>query len=132
SLAGGRGAAGRTCLRASDGLAQEDAGATPNHIVRGHAFRQTYQLSCEQCHCIQTLYPVTLSEGGRSRSEWPSESTRPYFPPMPNERRTYCAYIMGSLSGTLYIVMTGNLHKRVFEHKFCRIEGCWPTYQVER
>jgi len=30
---------------------------------------------------------------------------------MPKERRTYCAYIMGSLSGTLYIGMTGNLHK---------------------
>jgi putative endonuclease len=51
---------------------------------------------------------------------------------MPNERRTYCVYIMGSLSGTLYIGMTGNLHKRVFEHKFHRIEGFTDKYQVER
>jgi putative endonuclease len=39
---------------------------------------------------------------------------------------------MGSLSGTLYIGMTGNLHKRVFEHKFHRIEGFTDKYQVER
>jgi len=41
-------------------------------------------------------------------------------------------YIVGSLSGTLYIGMTGNLHKRVFEHKFHRIEGLTDKYQVER
>ncbi len=51
---------------------------------------------------------------------------------MPKERRTYCAYIMGSLSGTLYIGMTGNLRKRVFEHKFHRMEGFTDKYQVER
>lgn len=51
---------------------------------------------------------------------------------MPHERKTYCAYIMGSLSGTLYIGITGNLHKRVFEHKFHRIEGFTDKYQVER
>src|SRR5260370_22835899 len=51
---------------------------------------------------------------------------------MHNERRTYCMYIMGSLSGTLYIGMTGNLQKRVFEHKFHRIEGFTDQYQVER
>ena len=28
--------------------------------------------------------------------------------------------------------MTGNLHKRVFEHKFHRIEGFTDKYQVER
>jgi putative endonuclease len=39
---------------------------------------------------------------------------------------------MGSLSGTLYIGMTGNLHKRVFEHRFHRIEGFTDKYQVER
>src|SRR4030081_952163 len=51
---------------------------------------------------------------------------------MPGERRTYCAYIMGSLSGTLYIGVTGNLHKRVFEHKLHRIEGFTDKYKVER
>lgn len=41
-------------------------------------------------------------------------------------------YIMGSLSGTLYIGVTGNLHKGVFEHKFHRIEGFTDKYRVER
>src|SRR5271154_5224436 len=56
----------------------------------------------------------------------------PLLPHMPRERRTYCVYIMGSLSGTLYIGMTGNLNKRVFEHKFHRIEGFTDKYEVER
>ena len=51
---------------------------------------------------------------------------------MPHERKTYSVYIMGSLSGTLYIGMTGNLHKRVFEHKFHRREGFTDKYGVER
>jgi len=51
---------------------------------------------------------------------------------MSRERKSYCVYIMGSLSGTLYIGMTGNLRRRVFEHKFHRIEGFTDKYRVER
>ncbi len=51
---------------------------------------------------------------------------------MPYERKTYSVYIMGSLSGTLYIGITGNLHKRAFEHKFHRLEGFTDQYDVER
>lgn len=51
---------------------------------------------------------------------------------MPRDHKTYSVYIMGSLSGTLYIGMTGNLRKRVFEHKFHRIEGFTDKYLVER
>ena len=43
------------------------------------------------------------------------------------DRRSYYVYIMASLSGTLYIGMTGNLEKRPFEHKFHRIEGFTMT-----
>ncbi|MGH9644613.1 MAG: GIY-YIG nuclease family protein [Terriglobales bacterium] len=39
---------------------------------------------------------------------------------------------MGSLSGTLYIGVTGNLHRRVSQHKFHRIEGFTDEYDVER
>jgi putative endonuclease len=48
------------------------------------------------------------------------------------ERRSYYVYIMASLSGTLYIGMTGNLEKRAFEHKFHRIEGFTDDYDIER
>src|SRR5450755_1235567 len=56
----------------------------------------------------------------------------PLLLPMPRERRNYCTYIMGSLSGTLYIGITGNLCKRIFDHKFHRSEGFTDKYQVER
>jgi putative endonuclease len=39
---------------------------------------------------------------------------------------------MGSTTGTLYIGLTGNLHKRVFEHKFHLREGFTDKYEVER
>ena len=44
----------------------------------------------------------------------------------------YSVYIIGSLSGTFYIGMTGNLHKRVFQHKFHRIDGFTDKYEVVR
>ena len=51
---------------------------------------------------------------------------------MTRERRSYCVYIMGSSSGTLYIGFTGNLHRRVFQHKFHQMEGFTNRYDVER
>ena len=48
------------------------------------------------------------------------------------KRKSYCVCIMGSLSGTLYIGVTGNLHKRAFEHKFHRRESFTDKYDVER
>jgi putative endonuclease len=51
---------------------------------------------------------------------------------MIRERKTYCVYILGSLSGTLYIVITSNLLKRVFQHKFHQIEGFTDRHNVER
>ena len=46
--------------------------------------------------------------------------------------RYYCVYIMGSLTGTLYIGVSGNLHKRVFQHKFHHFEGFTARYEVVR
>lgn len=46
--------------------------------------------------------------------------------------RYYCVYIMGSLTGTLYIGVSGNLHKRVFQHKFHHFEGFTARYDVVR
>src|SRR3954452_20910027 len=36
---------------------------------------------------------------------------------------SYCTYIMASRSRTLYIGVTGNLHQRVFEHKWKERDG---------
>ena len=46
--------------------------------------------------------------------------------------RYYCVYIMGSQTGTLYIGVSGNLHKRVFQHKFHPYEGFSSRYEVVR
>ena len=48
------------------------------------------------------------------------------------EPRSYCAYMMGSLSGTLYVGVTGNLHRRVFEHKSHQVLGFTDKYGVTR
>jgi len=53
-------------------------------------------------------------------------------PNMPRDPRYYSVYIMGSLSGTLYIGFSGNLHKRVFQHKFHHFEGFTDKYDVTR
>ena len=39
---------------------------------------------------------------------------------------------MGSFSDTLYIGMTNNLRKRIFRHRFHRIEGFTHHYDVVR
>jgi putative endonuclease len=39
---------------------------------------------------------------------------------------------MGSLSGTFYVGFSGNLHKRVFQHKFHHFEGFTEKYDVVR
>ena len=51
---------------------------------------------------------------------------------MSRDPKSYCVYIMGSLSGTLYIGFSGNLHKRVFQHKFHHFEGFTDKYDVIR
>ena len=47
------------------------------------------------------------------------------------EYRFY-TYIVGSLSGTLYIGMTNNLAKRVWQHKQHEIDGFTAKYKVDR
>jgi predicted GIY-YIG superfamily endonuclease len=58
----------------------------------------------------------------------------PTFPDhfLMRDPRYYCVYIMGSLTGTLYIGVSGNLHKRVFQHKFHHYEGFTARYEVVR
>jgi putative endonuclease len=46
--------------------------------------------------------------------------------------RTACVYIMGSQSGTLYIGVTNNLERRVWEHKHKVNEGFTSRYNVTK
>ena len=48
------------------------------------------------------------------------------------DRRSYCVYILGSLSGTLYIGFTGYLHRRIFQHKFRPFDGFTKQYGLDR
>jgi len=48
------------------------------------------------------------------------------------KERHYYVYILGSYSGTLYIGVTGNLRKRVWQHKEEAIEGFTKRYGITR
>jgi putative endonuclease len=48
------------------------------------------------------------------------------------QERTYCTYIAASRSHTLYIGVTGNLLKRIFQHKQKTFEGFAATYNCNR
>jgi putative endonuclease len=41
-------------------------------------------------------------------------------------------YILGSISGTLYVGMTNNLYRRIWQHKQHEIEGFTKEYGVDR
>lgn len=48
------------------------------------------------------------------------------------ERKTYFVYILGSLSGTLYIGVTSSPEKRVWQHKEHVMDGFTSRYEVDR
>jgi putative endonuclease len=48
------------------------------------------------------------------------------------DERVYCAYIVASRSHTLYIGVTGNLLKRIFEHKQRTHSGFSAKYNCNR
>ena len=46
--------------------------------------------------------------------------------------KTFYVYIKASYSGTLYVGMTNNIKKRVYEHKNHLISGFTDKYNVDR
>jgi len=50
----------------------------------------------------------------------------------PMHEGSYLTYIVASRSHTLYIGVTGNLHKRIFEHKWREHDGFTAKYNCDR
>jgi putative endonuclease len=50
----------------------------------------------------------------------------------PDRERFYYVYILGSISGTLYIGVTGSLRRRVWQHKQHASDGFTAQYDVSR
>jgi putative endonuclease len=48
------------------------------------------------------------------------------------KRRSYCVYILGSLSGTLYVGVTSRLDQRIFQHKQHTFASFTSKYEVDR
>lgn len=46
--------------------------------------------------------------------------------------KQYCVYILTNKSGTLYIGVTGNLRKRIWEHKNKIVKGFTEKYKIDR
>ena len=49
-----------------------------------------------------------------------------------NVMRDYYVYILGSRTGTLYVGMTNNIKRRVYEHKTHSVPGFTDQYQVDQ
>jgi len=45
--------------------------------------------------------------------------------------RTYCVYIMSNQSRTLYIGITSNIRKRIWEHRTWLLEGFTHRYKID-
>lgn len=46
--------------------------------------------------------------------------------------KAYCVYILSSINRTLYIGVTGNLKRRIWEHKNKVVPGFTERYKVDR
>ena len=57
-------------------------------------------------------------------------ATSAYDQPM--HEGSYCTYMMASRSHTLYVGVTGDLFKRVFQHKWRAHEGFTARYNCDR
>ena|ERR1700739_2892765 len=78
------------------------------------------------------FHSVTLSECDQPRSGWPPPSKGPYSLICRTNGKHSSSASWAASQGPSTSGMANNLHKRVFQHKFHRIEGFADKYQVER
>ena len=48
------------------------------------------------------------------------------------KENTYCVYILSSANGTLYIGITNDIERRMFEHKSKLIDGFTKKYDLKK
>jgi putative endonuclease len=46
--------------------------------------------------------------------------------------KSYWVYILSSKTGTLYVGITGNLERRIYEHKNKLVQGFTSKYNIDR
>ena len=68
-----------------------------------------------------TQHTLVISTIGRNPNQLPPKTMKQYY-----------FYIMSSLSGTLYVGMTNDLGRRVWQHKEKEIDGFTKRYNVDR
>src|ERR1035438_3949512 len=80
-----------------------------------------------------TKVAVILSAAKDLRLFFPSQPMQPRANRMPSmHEHSYFTYIMASRSHTLYIGVTSDLHKRVFQHKWKEQDGFTAKYNCDR
>lgn len=48
------------------------------------------------------------------------------------DERRFWVYILASINKTLYVGVTGNLERRIYQHKYGLIEGFTSRYKINR
>jgi hypothetical protein len=89
---------------------------------------------CDRYHRRQSPHSVILSAAWPALLARHAESKNRYSRRgvKVRERKSYFVYIMGSLSGTLYVGLTSRPETRIFQHKEHAFAGFTSKYDVDR
>jgi putative endonuclease len=77
------------------------------------------------------LEPVIARTASTRGGVWPAIGQNATMCAMPGSR-TYYAYILTNKSGTLYAGVTGNLKRRVWQHKNKQVKGFTQKYNIDK